>query len=150
MWAALFSKPNSMANYDENQRIFKEEVMPVFKEGLLLSLLTSRRGFCINGEGGTALLTVPAHSILYCVLSSTLSSESEVAQLCPTLCHPMDCRLPHSWDFPWDFPGKSIGVGCHFLLQGIFPTQGSNLGLLHCRQMLYHLSHQGSLSSSNI
>ena len=44
---------------------------------------------------------------------------------------------------PWDFPGKSTGVGCHFLLQRIFPTQGSNLGLLHCRQMLYHLSHQG-------
>ena len=43
-----------------------------------------------------------------------------------------------------DFPGKSTGVGCHFLLQGIFPTQGSNPGLPHCRQMLYHLSHQGS------
>ena len=35
-------------------------------------------------------------------------------------------------------------MGCHFLLQGIFLTQGSNPGLLHCRQMLYHLSHQGS------
>ena len=46
---------------------------------------------------------------------------------------------------PWDSPGKSTGVGCHFLLQGIFPTQGSNPGLLHCRQMLYCLSHQGSL-----
>ena len=45
---------------------------------------------------------------------------------------------------PWNFPGKNTGVGCHFLLQGIFPTQGLNPGLLHCRQMLYHLSHQGS------
>ena len=43
-----------------------------------------------------------------------------------------------------DFPGKITGVGCYFLLQGIFPTQGFNLGLLHCRQMLYPLSHQGS------
>ena len=43
---------------------------------------------------------------------------------------------------PWDFPGKSAGVDCHFLLQGIFPTQESNLGLLHCRQMLYCLSHR--------
>ena len=42
----------------------------------------------------------------------------------------------------WDFPGKGTRVGCHFLLQGIFPAQGSNLGLPHCRQMLYHLSHQ--------
>ena len=45
---------------------------------------------------------------------------------------------------PWDFQGKSTGVGCHFLLQGIFPTQGSNPGLSHCRQTLYRLSHQGS------
>ena len=45
---------------------------------------------------------------------------------------------------PWDFPGISTRVDCHFLLQGIFLTRGSNPGLLHCRQMLYHLSHQGS------
>ena len=45
---------------------------------------------------------------------------------------------------PWDFLGKSTGVGCHFLLQGVFPTQGSNPGLPHCRQTLYHLSHQES------
>ena len=44
---------------------------------------------------------------------------------------------------PWDFLGKSTGVGCRFLLQGIFPTQGSNPGLPHCRQTFYHLSHQG-------
>ena len=49
-------------------------------------------------------------------------------------------RLLH----PWDFPGKNTGMGCHILLQEIFPTQGLNLGLLHCRQMLYHLSHQES------
>ena len=40
------------------------------------------------------------------------------------------------------FPGKSTRMGCHFLLQRIFPTQGSNLGLPYCRQMLYHLSHE--------
>ena len=40
----------------------------------------------------------------------------------------------------WDFPGKNTGAGCHFLLQGIFPTLGSNPGLWHCRQILYHLS----------
>ena len=43
------------------------------------------------------------------------------------------------------FPGKSTGVGCHFLLQGFFPNWGSNPGLWHCRQTLYPLSHQGSL-----
>ena len=45
---------------------------------------------------------------------------------------------------PRDFPGKGTGVGCRFLLPGIFLTQGSKLGLLHCRQTLYRLSHQGS------
>ena len=48
---------------------------------------------------------------------------------------------------PWDSPGKNTGVGCHFLLQGIFLTQGLNPGLLQCRQILYHLSHQGSPES---
>ena len=45
----------------------------------------------------------------------------------------------------WDSPGKNTGVGGHALLRGIFPTQRLNTGLLHCRQILYHLSHQGGL-----
>ena len=45
---------------------------------------------------------------------------------------------------PQTSPGKKTGVGSNFLLQGIFPTQGSNPGLPHCRQIRYHLSHQGS------
>ena len=64
-----------------------------------------------------------------------------VAQSCLTL-------QPHGlWPSrllcPWVSPGKNTGVGCHFLLQGIFLTQGLNLGLLHCRRFLYRLSHQG-------
>ena len=51
------------------------------------------------------------------------------------------CSSPGSFS-PQDFSGKITGVGCHFLLQAIFPTQGSNPGLSHCRQTLYHLSHQ--------
>ena len=43
------------------------------------------------------------------------------------------------------FPGKNTGVGCHFLLQGIFPTQGSNLRLLHWQADSLRLIHQGSL-----
>ena len=45
---------------------------------------------------------------------------------------------------PWNFPGKNTRVGCHALLQRIFPPQGSNPGLLHCRQILYPLNHHGS------
>ena len=50
-------------------------------------------------------------------------------QLCPTLCNPMDLQ-PTRLLCPWGCSGRNSGVGCHFLLQGIFPTQGSNLGLL--------------------
>ena len=56
-----------------------------------------------------------------------------VAQSCLTLCDPVDCI------------GKNTGVRCHSFLQGILPTQGSNLGLPLCRWILYQLSHQGSL-----
>ena len=67
----------------------------------------------------------PAHFIVntQCVL---------VTQSCPTLCAPIDCscQAPLSMEFS----GQNTGVGCHFLLQSIFPTQGSNQGLLHCRQ----------------
>ena len=66
-----------------------------------------------------------------------------VTQLCPTLCNPMDCS-PLGSSFHGDSPGKNTGVGCHALLQGIFPTQGSNSDLLHCGQILYHLGHQRS------
>ena len=64
------------------------------------------------------------------------------AQLCLTLCDPLDCRPPSSC--PWDSPSKNTGVGCLALLQGTFPTQGLNPGLPHRRWILYHLSHQGS------
>ena len=64
-----------------------------------------------------------------------------VAKSCPTLCDPMTvgyaCQAPL-----WNSPGKNAGVGSHSLLQGIFPTQGSNSALLHYRQILYCLSHQ--------
>ena len=60
---------------------------------------------------------------------------SKAAQSCPAL------RPRGLWPTrllrPRDLPGKNTGVGCHFLLQGIFPTQGSNPGLPHCRQRLY-------------
>ena len=67
-----------------------------------------------------------------------------VAQSCLTFCNPKDCNPPGPFVHGGS-PGKNTGVGCHALLQGIFPIQESNLGLLHCRQILYQLSYQGSL-----
>ena len=71
------------------------------------------------------------HTVFHC----------SVAKSC--LYDPMDCSLPGS-SIHGDFPGKYTGVGCHALLQGIFPTQESNPGLLHCKRILYCLSHQES------
>ena len=72
-------------------------------------------------------------------------SLSLVPQSCPIL-------WPHGLQparllCPWDSPGKNTGVGCHFILQGTFLTQVLNLGLLHCRQILYQLSYEGSTHS---
>ena len=75
-------------------------------------------------------------SLTYCVCL--------VVQLCSTLCNTMDYSPPGSSVYE-DSPGKNTGLGCHALLQGIFPTQGLNPGLPHCRWILCHLSHQGSL-----
>ena len=72
---------------------------------------------------------------VFCVCAYSLSHVG--------LCDPLDCSLPGS-SVHGDSPGKNTPVGCHTLLQGIFPTQGSNPGLPHYRWILYHLSHQGS------
>ena len=75
-----------------------------------------------------------------------VKSEREVAQSCPTLLQPHGLQ-PTRLFRPWDFPGKNTGVGCHFLLQGIFPTQRLNLHffcLLHWQVDSLSLSHLGS------
>ena len=58
-----------------------------------------------------------------------------------------DFLWPHGLYSPWNALGQNTGVGSLSLLQGIFPTQGSNPGLSHCRQILYQLSHKGSPES---
>ena len=64
-----------------------------------------------------------------------------IARLCQTLGDTVACSPPGS-SVHGDSPGKNTGSGLPSLLQGIFPTQGSNRGLLHCRWILYCLSHQ--------
>ena len=63
-------------------------------------------------------------------------------QSCPALCDPMECRQPGS-SAHGILQARVLEWSASFLLQGIFPTQGLNLGLPHCRQTLYRLSHQG-------
>ena len=68
-------------------------------------------------------------------ISHFIYAKLKVAQSCPTLCNPMDYTI-HGI--------LQARMGSLSLLQGIFPTQGSNPGLAHCRQILYQLSHKGS------
>ena len=72
-----------------------------------------------------------------------------VAQSCPTFCNSMNCRLPGS-PVPKASPGKNAGVGCHALLQGLFPIWGLNPDLPYCRQILYCLSYKGSPTTAMV
>ena len=89
---------------------------------------------CVSGNLSTFFL-----SYLTCLYKSRSVKSLSRARLFATPWTVACTKVLH----PWDFQGKCTGVGCHFLLQGIFPTQGLNPGLSPCRQMLYHLSHQG-------
>ena len=85
-------------------------------------------------------ILVPSVCVCVCVCVSVCVCVCVlVTESCPTLCNPMNCRarLP----CPWNSPGENTGVGYFSLLQGIFPMQGLNPGLLNCRQILYHLGH---------
>ena len=88
-----------------------------------VSLLSPSATMCKEARQGCLLFTMQV-----CVLS----------QLSPVrLCDPMDCSPPGS-SVLGGSPGKNTGVGCHALLQGIFPTQRLNPSLLHCRLILYY------------
>ena len=82
------------------------------------------------------LITSLGYAILFAIIRlCSMKVKVSVTQSCLTLCNPIVC--------PWNSPGKNSGVGCNFLLQVIFPSQESNPGLLHCRQILHWLSFEG-------
>ena len=88
------------------------------------------------------------HKITGSVVGNQVCVLSVCVQLYPTLCDPRDCSSPDSSVHGYS-PGKNTEVGCHFPLQGIFLTQGSNLGLLHWRADSYH-SATWKISLSNL
>ena len=75
------------------------------------------------------------------------SGWSEWVQVSASYSVVSDFFWPHGLYSPWNSPGQNTGAGSLFLLQGIFPTQGPNPSLLHCRQILYQLSCEGSPES---
>ena len=94
----------------------------------LKNLIPSMCSILVSLFGRVPLRTVPSTMV-----------KVKVAQSCPTLCDPMDYTADGI------LQAGITGVGSHSLLQGIFPTQGSNPGLPYFRRILYHLSYQGSL-----
>ena len=76
---------------------------------------------------------------------SLLAEVGRVHTVCVSWSLMSDSLQPHGLYIysPWNSPGQNTGVGSLSLFQGIFPTQGSNPGLLHCGWILYQLSHQG-------
>ena len=94
----------------------------------------------------TVWASTPMESHLWCPVFSPAFHSVVLfldAPSCLTLCDPKDCS-PQDSSVLGDSPGKNTGLGCHALLHGIFPTQGSNPALLYRRWVLYWLSHQGS------
>ena len=91
----------------------------------------------------TDIITTTVVCYQHLSLKEMLNFSYAVLCLVTKLCDPMDFIPPGSIVHR-DSPGKNTGVGCNTLCQGIIPTQGMNPGLLHCGQILYHLSHQGS------
>ena len=97
---------------------------------------------------------------VYCHLACLTYMQSTLCEMPGWMKHKMESRLlgersescsvvsdslqPHGLHSPWNSPGQNTEVGSFSLLQGIFPTQGSNLGLLHCRLIIYQLSYKGS------
>ena len=114
------------------------------------ALLDPGHAFSFPCQGGPAKVTQTQLGFHNPCLFCGTAYESESVRLvvllsCLTLCDPPGLQ-PTRLLCPWDSPGQNTRVGCHFLLQGIFQTQGSNPDLLHCRQIVYCLSHQGSPS----
>ena len=86
-------------------------------------------------------LSLPPQMLHTC---PSLKVKVKVTQSCPTLCNPM-----HYYS-PWNSPGQNTGVGSLSLLQGISLTQGSKPALLHCRWILYQLSHSEGPSCNHL
>ena len=106
---------------------------------LQMKILTKQRSINYNrlGHGCDSVYQMKALGMTF----SSLWESEKMVHLCPTLCDPMDCSLP-GFSVHGILQARVLRVGCHSLFQEIFPAQGLNPGLLHCRQILYRLRHQ--------
>ena len=114
-------------------------VVPICSAFLPLDIQLPKQGrFCTHLHSHTMLVTSPQWKEAELIKFSESENESHSVM--------SDSLRPHWLYSPWNSPGQNTGVGSLSLLQGIFQTQGSNPGLLHCRRILYQLSHKEALS----
>ena len=114
-------------------------------QGVALSPIIAFSFLVILGSVSTVVMSPPPQSQGWtvAVLSPPQSSVQFSCSVVPGSLRPHGLQ-PTRLLRPWHSPGKDTGVGCHFLLLGIFPAQGSNPGLLYCKQILYQLGHKTS------
>ena len=125
-WSDLACIPVSCNYFDESSVVTSQKL---FRSILILPIFLNN--------------SLVRHVTLVWLLHYSLWKKVKVTQLYPTL-------RPHGLYTPWNPQGQNTGVGSFSLLQGIFPTQGLNPGLPHCRRILYQLSYQESLYSLHI
>ena len=115
-------------NWEHTFFYLKFQICAVFKKGMYIDFLVLKFQFHFFSKSLRFFKNNVFTALDY--------HESESHSVGRTLCDP----ILYS---PWDFPGQNTAVGSFSLLQGVFPTQGSNPGLPHCRQILYQKSYQG-------
>ena len=133
----LFLKPRSLQHWATQPEQTNPHCLPRTTHSSWHELNTTLIDWCLCQQDelqGTAM-----SNCLVCVLSCSVTSDS---------LQPYGLYSPLGSSVHGDSPGKNTGVGCHALLQGIFPTQGSNTDLPHCRWILYRLSPQSALEVS--
>ena len=132
-------------------------IILVFQPGIKPVPPTVETGVLVTGPPGKSFVFLSARYLRWSGLRGTqrklslfsLIFPSPAVFLCVNRSVVSNSLWPHGLQparplCPWLSPGKITGVGCHILLQGIFPAQGSKPGFLHCRWILDHLIHQGS------
>ena len=100
-------------------------------------------GLRVSPSSTFPIVSILMTRALFLLILACLDLEHSVC-VCESHSVVSDSLCPHGQYSAWNSPGQNTGVGSLSLLQGIFPTQGLNPGLLHCRHILYQLSHQGS------